>query len=215
MVDVQTMPTLRERKKARTREALVEAAQRLFAKQGYDSTTVDEIAAEAEVSRRTFFRYFPTKEAVVFPDNAERLERFRELLRAVEPGESPFASVRRACLGIAHELMESPERYAEQQRLVVASPALIAHELESDREWEAAIAEALLRAGAISTSSINPDIQYRARILAGAAMGVVRATLKHWRDSGCAANLQDYAEEGLQMLENGVGRTLFMKNSAA
>ncbi|MGE3673266.1 MAG: TetR family transcriptional regulator, partial [Polyangiaceae bacterium] len=98
------MPTLRERKKARTREALVEAAQRLFVKQGYDSTTVDEIAAEAEVSRRTFFRYFPTKEAVVFPDNAERLERFRQLLRAVEPGESPFASVRRACLGIAHEL---------------------------------------------------------------------------------------------------------------
>ena len=83
------------------------------------------------------------------------------------------------------------------------------------KEWEAAIAEALLRAGAISTSSINPDIQYRARILAGAAMGVVRATLKHWRDSDCKGNLRDFAEEGLQMLENGVGRTLFMKNSAA
>jgi AcrR family transcriptional regulator len=58
---------LREQKKAETRAALVKAAQDLFHRKGYEATTIDEIAEAAVVSRRTFFRYFPTKEDLVFP----------------------------------------------------------------------------------------------------------------------------------------------------
>ena len=66
-----TSPGLRERKKARTRASLREHALRLFREQGYQATTVEQIAAAAEVSASTFFRYFPTKEDVVLQDDMD------------------------------------------------------------------------------------------------------------------------------------------------
>ncbi len=60
------MATLRERKHERTRQAILSAATELFSKQGYAQTTITEIAEAAEVGRRTFFSYFPTKENLIF-----------------------------------------------------------------------------------------------------------------------------------------------------
>ncbi|PCI92894.1 hypothetical protein COB11_06310 [Candidatus Aerophobetes bacterium] len=78
---------LRERKKLRTREALVGVAWTLFERRGFDGVTVDEISAAAGVSRSTYFRYFPTKEAVVFPHQEARLARFAQILE-----NSPLSS---------------------------------------------------------------------------------------------------------------------------
>ncbi|MGN9839515.1 TetR/AcrR family transcriptional regulator [Nonomuraea sp. H19] len=83
------MAGLRERKKERTRRALIDAALRLFEEKGYDETTLAEIAAEAEVSTRTFFSYFASKEDVIFHDGQDRLERALALLANRGPGESP------------------------------------------------------------------------------------------------------------------------------
>ncbi|NRQ37665.1 TetR family transcriptional regulator [Nonomuraea sp. NN258] len=83
------MVGLRERKKQRTRGALIEAALRLFDEKGFAETTLAEIAAAAEVSTRTFFSYFAGKEDVVFYDSEERMELVIALVRAPRPGEGP------------------------------------------------------------------------------------------------------------------------------
>jgi AcrR family transcriptional regulator len=88
---------LRERKKRRTRRALAEAALRLFAERGYDRTTVADIAAAADVSTRTFFSYFRSKDEVLFADTDERLALLREALSRADPG-APTIDVLRAVL---------------------------------------------------------------------------------------------------------------------
>src|SRR5882762_11429779 len=85
-------PGLRERKKVQTREAIRSAAYRLFAEQGYDATPVDQIAAAADVSPSTVFRYFPTKEDIVLTDEYD--EPMADVLRGRPLDEQPLASVR-------------------------------------------------------------------------------------------------------------------------
>ena len=86
--------SLRERKKARTRAAIREHALRLFREQGYQATTVEQIAAAAEVSPSTFFRYFPTKEDVVLQDDMDI--RMIDALEQQPPELGPVAAVRAA-----------------------------------------------------------------------------------------------------------------------
>ena len=87
-------PGLRERKKARTRAAIREHALRLFREQGYDATTVEQIAEAAEVSPSTFFRYFPTKEDVVLQDDMELL--WMDVFLAQPADMGPIAALRTA-----------------------------------------------------------------------------------------------------------------------
>src|ERR1700686_2894183 len=95
MLGSQGQPSgLRERKKARTRASLREPALRLFREQGYQATTVEQIAAAAEVSPSTFFRYFPTKEDLVLQDDMDT--RMLGALAAQPPELSPVAAVRAA-----------------------------------------------------------------------------------------------------------------------
>src|SRR6476661_3304092 len=84
---------LRERKKARTREALHDAAMDLFSRHGFDGTTVEEIADACEVSPRTFFRYFPTKEDVLFADADARRDRLLAVLAERPAAEPAFAAL--------------------------------------------------------------------------------------------------------------------------
>jgi AcrR family transcriptional regulator len=86
---------LRERKKQRTREQIVDAAMRLFAERGYHATTIADIAAAADVAPRTFFSYFPSKEAVVFHTVDSDLDGLAGTLRERLPGETAFDALRR------------------------------------------------------------------------------------------------------------------------
>lgn len=193
-----TMP-LRQRKKAKTRQALIEAAMVLFDRQGYEATTVGEIAAAADVSRRTFFRYFATKALVLFPHQDLHLDHFRELLRDQRPGEAPFDRLRRACMEMARLYMEGREEHLRQQRIIRNSPALIAKGDQFDEDWRALIKEALL----LGTAP-NKRTERHAYYLAAAVMGVIGAVMREWYDGDCRADLAAMGDEGLALLEKGV-----------
>ncbi|MGP8250299.1 MAG: TetR family transcriptional regulator [Candidatus Dormibacteria bacterium] len=107
---------LRERKKARTRTSIQQHAMLLFRDQGYDATTVEQIAAAAEVSASTFFRYFPTKEDVVIRDDYDRLllEAFRDQPSNLNPVQAVRAAVRE--LGISLQQLTPEELSLERDR---------------------------------------------------------------------------------------------------
>ena len=183
---------LRQRKKAATREALVREALALFSERGFEATTVDEIAARAGVSRRTLFRYFPSKEALAFPRFEGRLRRFEALLAG--PSEGAFEALRRAILALARAYEGEREELVAQQRVVDASPALVARERALDLDWERAMSEAL---GARGLAQAEADV------LAGASMGAVRATLRGWFEAGAPPDLAARGEAALGLLAPG------------
>ena len=192
---------LRERKKVQTREELLGAAWRLFADKGYDATTVDEIAEVAEVSRRTLFRYFPSKESLVFYDTDEALERFQAALDDPAGADgSAFGAVRHALEALAAEYTDDRDGVVLRQRIVNASPALIAAERTVDLGWENAIATALLE-----RTPMQPDREHWARTLAGAIFGLVRATLREWFAQDGRPDLVAMGTESMDLLVRGFG----------
>ena len=130
-------PGQRQRKRALTREALIRAAFMLFRDQGYEATTVDEIAALGGVSRRTFFRYFPSKEAVAFPHRETRLAHFEALIDRPLPGEAPYETVRRALLTTAEDFIDQRETLLAQRAIftpAARSPRAV-HSLQVRKRW--------------------------------------------------------------------------------
>jgi AcrR family transcriptional regulator len=121
-------PGLRERKKERTRATLIAAAVELMSAKGYDDTTVAEIAAAAEVSTRTFFAYFPSKEDILFADSKERIDDAVRRVTVRLPGEGPADVLLRAMRetidsgAAAQEL--SGELASRRIRLMLSTPAL-------------------------------------------------------------------------------------------
>ncbi|WP_236790695.1 TetR family transcriptional regulator [Amycolatopsis sp. GM8] len=123
MKSSQAEPGLRERKKARTRAAIQDAALRLFMAQGYDETTIEQIAAAADISQSTFFRYFPTKEDTVRYDRLDPVL-IRSFLR--QPAELPPIAAIRKAIDEVYSGMRAEESELElaRQRLVFSVPEL-------------------------------------------------------------------------------------------
>ncbi|MCB9728681.1 MAG: TetR family transcriptional regulator [Deltaproteobacteria bacterium] len=194
---MEAMTTVREQKKALTRDALVAAAWALFSRQGFEATTVDDIAQRADVSRRTFFRYFPSKESVVFPRHEEQLGWFLSLLADAPAAESPYQTVRRACVAIGTEYMGLRAEMEVQRRVIEASPRLIAYDIQLDQSWEVAIAHTLSRDGT------PPDL---AAIEAGAILGMIRAVIRAWLEAEECGDLPALGAAAFDHLASGVGR---------
>lgn len=167
---------LRERKRQRTRAAVQAAALELFARQGYDATTCEQIAAAAEVSPATFFRYFPTKEDVVLADEYDEL--MRALLHDRPPGESPVVAVRRSlAAGLAAIYPADVETIRERLRLVLSVPALRARRYDQLRDMETLLAGEL--AGRMGATADDLEVRVVARAIAAAATVAVEDWAEH------------------------------------
>jgi len=158
--------SLRERKKARTRASLREHALRLFREQGYQATTVEQIAAAAEVSPSTFFRYFPTKEDVVLQDDMDT--RMMEAFARQPAGLTPIAAVRAAVREAWASFTDAEwELIRQGAELSVEVPEIRARAMSEMARSSSVIANAL----AERTGRSADD--FRIRVLAGAIIGVM------------------------------------------
>jgi len=184
---------LRERKKRRTREAIEAAALSLFERQGFDRTTVDEIAAEAGVSSRTFFRYFESKENVVLVDPRRRSEITVAAFRDQPPGpvEGRLAA---ALVAVARWVAENDYEVAARTRVLTGHAALMSRALLHLSMSQDALAGAL----ALSESREEPDL--RDRVLAATSISVFVAAAREWRDGGAAVPLPDLVAEGFRSI---------------
>lgn len=154
---------LRERKKQRTRLALIDAALELFVAKGYDRTTVDEIVAVVQVSQRTFFRYFATKEDVVLSFIAEYDAVLVEVLAARPPEEPP----RTALLNAMHVVLstvegggdEDMERFRRFRQVIETTPALVAAQMAQYAATEKVlVAEIARRQGTDPAKDLRPQL---------------------------------------------------------
>lgn len=167
----------RERRRLRTAHALQAAALELFERQGFDATSTDEIAAAADVSPRTFFRYFPTKESVAFFD--EYGEVVEEVLADADlDTSSPHAFVRDGILRVFAAIPPTDEEVlARRVRVIFSTPSLLGHLAADLANERARLVEGL--------GDRFPDLTpVQAESVAGAAIGVVAAVLERWGHHG-------------------------------
>jgi AcrR family transcriptional regulator len=121
------MSSLRQRHTERTRDAIVAAAYELFAAKGYAETTIDEIAERADVAPRTFFRYFPAKEALLFHGSDDQLDEAVALLRARPVDEAPYDSLLAVLRSIAADLTRADKRDMLLAKVAAENERLFAH----------------------------------------------------------------------------------------
>ena len=169
---------LRERKKLATRRAIAGAALRLFAERGYEETTISDIAAAADVSPRTFFSYFPSKDDVVFAEMDERLADVRARLADRPGGEAPPATFRRVADALLQAIAAEDGEYgAIQVALIRERPSLQAQALKRLSDAEDGFV-AVLR-------EIAPELDdVTAVTVIGVGFGGLRAAIMHCRAMG-------------------------------
>lgn len=193
-----TSGSLRERKKAATEAALRRSALALFAAKGYDRTTIEEIVAEADVSRRTFFRYFGSKEEVIYKGATEDIERFRTLLRERPKNETEIESLKQALVAFVKYLEARNAPVLEFVDVILASPTLRARSAELQGRWTAGAAEELAaRAG------IKLDI--KRRLLAAIGIATLTEAIQSWAH-GTEVDLGQSVRNSFIVVEDG---TLF------
>ncbi|HEX4247414.1 MAG TPA: TetR family transcriptional regulator [Pseudonocardia sp.] len=164
---------LRERKQERQRAELVRIGMRLFSEQGFDATTVDEIAEAAEVSRRTLFRYFGTKADIVMEWARGTTAVLTASLRDRPLDEHPMDSLNAVFVAMCESFIERPRTMHRVSVMIERTPSLRPYSLLKHAQWEDALA-AVLR-------ERTPEIgELRSGLLARIAVAAFRTALDEW-----------------------------------
>ena len=188
---------LRERKKIKTRQAIRTATYTLIEEQGYDATTIEQIADRAEVSPSTVFRYFPTKEDIVLTDEYDPV--MLEELRA-RPADEPWMEsirhVMRRALDVG--MGEEPEVTRLRTKLGVEVPAVRSRMMES-----MSATGRLLRQALAERTGLDPD-SLEVRVYAMSLIGGLMEVSMYWAENGHQGDLRDLMDRTLDILEHGL-----------
>jgi AcrR family transcriptional regulator len=170
------MPGLRQRKRQQTRERLTRAAMALFLERGFAATTLDDIAAAADISRRSFFHYFASKEDVVFAWQEESTAALIAAVATRPASESMLAAAENAIFAIVRQL--KPGEVTAMARLKRDNPALQARDQVKHEKFERALAQALSK-----RAGHKPE-RLEARLVAMIATGAMRIGGELWAAEG-------------------------------
>ncbi|MFE9658742.1 TetR family transcriptional regulator [Streptomyces sp. NPDC005955] len=189
---------LRERKKLKTRVAIREATYRLIAEQGYEATTVEQIAQAAEVSASTVFRYFPTKEDIVLTDEHDPV--MEEALRN-RPAEEPLLDSLRHVLRqtMEHSMRHEPEVTKLRMRLMAEVPAVRSRSLES----MSVTGGMLCRVIAERTGRDPAELEVRAYAMG--LVGTLFETSRYWAERDYPDDIGDLLDRALTVFAQGLG----------
>nr|WP_203586417.1 TetR family transcriptional regulator [Actinospica acidiphila] len=195
--DAPSRPGLRERKKIKTRQAIRSAAYALIEEQGYDSTTIEQIADRAEVSPSTVFRYFPTKEDIVITDEYDEPLLAELAARpADEPWTDSFRYVVRKAVRLA--MAEEPEVTRLRARLLLEAPALRARMLEALTGTGRMLADAIAARTGLDADAL--EVRVHAMSLIG---GLLEATM-YWAEHCHRDDYADLADRAFDVIEHGL-----------
>jgi AcrR family transcriptional regulator len=201
-----TVQSLRERKKLATRLELRRAALDLVAKHGFTNVTVEGIAAAADVSPRTFFNYFPSKEAALFGMDPDRMAALRTAIVTAAPGEPALAAVREVMARLAKGMSEDltalggdPAGWLLRVKTARADPHVRAAQAAQMAQVERIVAEGLAQ-----RLQTDLDRDPYPGMLAGVAVATVRSGVIFWSNSGGTMPLDQYMDIAFRALEEGL-----------
>lgn len=182
------------------REALVAAAFQLFLERGYEQTTVDDIVALAGVGRRSFFRYFPSKEDVVFPDHERCLADMTAFLSAGGEHDEPVGRVCEAARLVLRMYAENPAFSVQRYRLTRQVPGLRAYELSVVWRYERALADYLRgRFAGLRDGTLRADV------IAAAVVAAHNNGLRSWLRSDGEGDAAAAVDHALDMVRGAFG----------
>lgn len=187
----------RAQRRARTTAQLERVALELFAHRGFDETTVDELAAAAGLGRRTFFRYFPTKNDVVLGGLDEQLRRLRSELAALPAGDAPLEGVRAAFLAVNDYGPGELPVLRIRMELLHTVPELRGHVALRYVEWQAVVA-----AHVADRTGDHPDALYP-RLLGEVSIATMQAAYGVWAKHP-GTELATLIEQGFDHLRRGL-----------
>jgi AcrR family transcriptional regulator len=189
-------PGRRSRKKQQTRHSLMEAGAELFATRGFDETTTIDIAERADVSQRTLFRHFATKEALLYGDMDDLRLELRRALADRPSGEPVLVSVREAMASLGDDYRAQRDRRLLQARLAASYPSVSAYSRAVvQASWEREII-----AATSGRLGVDPLVDPRPEIIAGASMSAIRIATRQWTVSGGRADFVALAAQALEAI---------------
>lgn len=178
------MASLRERNRTRTRRDIETAALELFERQGYDSTSVDEIAEQAGISRATFFRYYPSKEEVLFTNESDAVEEMVAHVAGRDDRGRSLAALAEPIARFGSGLLDDDSSEGQRlTRLVMTTRELESRSMRMRRRWERALARQL-SAEREQSAPERSDV-----LLANLAVGCLAAALWEWQAATDAADI--------------------------